>query len=62
MVDELHLTICPRILGGRQAPTICDGIGFPTLAQAQRLIPVSRKRRGDELFLVYRTCPSPSFL
>src|SRR5439155_15699033 len=34
LVDELHLTICPKIFGGRTAPTIADGVGAPTLAQA----------------------------
>jgi riboflavin-specific deaminase-like protein len=56
MVDELHLTICPRVLGGRNAPTFSDGIGMPTLAEAQRLSLVSRKRHRNDLFLVYRTC------
>src|ERR1039458_184969 len=28
LVDEIHLTICPKIFGGRTAPTIADGLGF----------------------------------
>ena len=31
LVDEIHVTICPRIFGGRTAPTIADGKGLPTL-------------------------------
>ena len=31
LVDELHLTICPLVIGGRSAPTIADGTGFVTL-------------------------------
>jgi riboflavin-specific deaminase-like protein len=54
LVDELHLTICPRIFGGRSAPTICDGTGAPSLAKATSLQLKSMKRQGDELFLVYR--------
>lgn len=54
LVDELHLTLCPRIFGGRTAPTIADGTGFATLAQAARLELQSLRRNGDELFLVYR--------
>lgn len=54
LVDELHLTICPRIIGGRQAPTIADGTGFERLARAAQLELRSRQRIGDELFLVYR--------
>ena len=26
LVDEINLTICPKIFGGRSAPTIADGI------------------------------------
>ena len=55
LVDELHLTLCPRIIGGRNAPTIADGTGFQKLARAAQLELHSAKRIGDELFLVYRT-------
>lgn len=54
LVDELHLTVCPRIIGGRQAPTIADGIGFPKLVRAAQIELRSSKQVGDELFLVYR--------
>ena len=54
LVDEIHLTLSPVIFGGRDAPTLADGSGFPTLAAATRLSLKSRKRVGDELFLVYR--------
>ena len=54
LVDELHLTLCPKILGGRTAPTIADGRGFPELAAAVRFELKSARRVGDETFLVYR--------
>jgi 2,5-diamino-6-(ribosylamino)-4(3H)-pyrimidinone 5'-phosphate reductase len=54
LVSELHLTICPKIFGGRSAPTIADGLGADTLARAARLELKSARRRGDEMFLVYR--------
>ncbi len=53
LVDELHLTIAPKIIGGRHAPTIADGIGFTQLTQASRLELRSLKRAGEEVFLVY---------
>lgn len=54
LVDEVHLTICPRIFGGRNAPTIADGRDGKRLADATGLTAKSAKVFGDELFLVYR--------
>jgi riboflavin-specific deaminase-like protein len=54
LVDELHLTVCPKIFGGRYAPTIADGEGFPKLAAAARFQLKSAKRTGDEMFLVFK--------
>jgi 2,5-diamino-6-(ribosylamino)-4(3H)-pyrimidinone 5'-phosphate reductase len=55
LVDELHLTISPAtVLGGRTAPTLSDGEGFTHLSDATKLRIHSKRRIGDELFLVYR--------
>ena len=54
LVDELHLTICPRIIGGRLAPTIADGCGLPHLNESFQLQLASSKRVGDELFCIFR--------
>jgi riboflavin-specific deaminase-like protein len=54
LVNELHLTLCPRIFGGRAAPTIADGLGAKTLARAARMELLSARRQGREMFLVYR--------
>ena len=53
LVDELHLTICPGIFGGRQAPTIADGTGFRRLADAMPLKIKSFRRVGGEIFAVF---------
>ncbi len=53
LVHELHLTVCPKIFGGRAAPTIADGAGVSRLADATRLSLKGMKRAGDELFLRY---------
>ena len=54
LVNQLHLTVCPKVLGGRTAPTIADGLGVGSLARATKLQLESARRQGDEMFLVYR--------
>jgi riboflavin-specific deaminase-like protein len=54
LVDELHLTVCPKIFGGLRAPTPADGEGVPQLADAAGFKLRSAQRVGDEMFLVYR--------
>ncbi len=52
-VDELYLTVTPRILGGITAPTPVSGEGFaPTFVPDATLVDV--RREGDELLLRYR--------
>lgn len=57
LVDELHLTICPRLVGGRDAPTIADGLGQSTLTHASQLKLTHRQARRGEIFLTYRRQP-----
>lgn len=57
LVDELHLTICPRLIGGRDAPTIADGAGFQRLAKAAQLELTAQRLVGDELFTAWRVRP-----
>lgn len=52
-VDELHLTLCPLILGGRDAPTLVEGGGFSE-ALAPRLKLVSLRSHEHEIFLHYQ--------
>jgi riboflavin-specific deaminase-like protein len=53
LVDEIHLTICPKIFGGRTAPTIADGSGFQRLIRAARFELTSMRREKAELFTVF---------
>ena len=53
LVDEINLTICPKIFGGRAAPTIADGRGFQQLAGAAQFELTSIKRQKAELFTVF---------
>jgi riboflavin-specific deaminase-like protein len=57
LVDELHLTICPKIFGGRNAPAIADGRGFRRLAEALPLQIKSFERVGNEVLAVFRRVP-----
>ncbi len=51
-IDRYYLTLTPRLLGGRYAPTLVDGPGFsPDRVLNVRLETV--KKRGSELFLTY---------
>ncbi|MDH3592961.1 MAG: dihydrofolate reductase family protein, partial [Planctomycetota bacterium] len=52
LVDELHLTLAPALLGGREAPTLLEGDGWPMAAQ-RRLVLSHCERAGDELHLTY---------
>ena len=54
VVDEVNLTICPLLIGGKSAPTIADGLGMERLAAAKKFELKSKKQVKDELFLVYR--------
>lgn len=53
LVDELYLTLSPKIFGGRNAPTMADGPGVASLEDATRLKLKSKRRVGDEMFLTY---------
>jgi riboflavin-specific deaminase-like protein len=53
LVDEIYHTLCPKIFGGRTAPTMADGIGIEHLADATRLNLKSFRRVGEEMFLTW---------
>lgn len=54
LVDEVCLTLAPLVFGGREAPTMADGEGVSDETLAARLRLTQCRRRGNELFLVYR--------
>jgi riboflavin-specific deaminase-like protein len=58
-VDELYLTVVPRILGGARAPTLAAGPGFdPDEIPDAKL--ASLEQIGDELFLRYEFPLAPA--
>jgi 2,5-diamino-6-(ribosylamino)-4(3H)-pyrimidinone 5'-phosphate reductase len=60
LVNELNLTICGKIIGGRTSPTIADGKGANSLAKAAPLTLKTLKRIGCEMFLVWDVSSSPA--
>lgn len=53
LIDELWLTICPIILGGKTAPTPVEGTGF--IAEHGKILELlSIEKINQELFLHYR--------
>jgi 5-amino-6-(5-phosphoribosylamino)uracil reductase len=51
-LDEIYLTLVPRLLGGRAAPTMVGGPGLPIDGVPDPTL-TSLERVGDELFLRY---------
>jgi riboflavin biosynthesis pyrimidine reductase len=61
LVDEINLTICPNVFGGRNAPTIAEGQGFPRLADSEKFELTSINRKKGELFTVFSKARSGAF-
>ena len=53
LVDEIQVTICPKIFGGRTAPTIADGTGWQQLSLAKKYELTSVYSYNSELFTTY---------
>jgi 5-amino-6-(5-phosphoribosylamino)uracil reductase len=53
LVGEIYVTVTPRLIGGKLAPSLLDGEGF-LWKEHLRLRLVSAKRVGEEVFLRYR--------
>ncbi len=53
LIDELHLTVCPLLLGGGERPTPVGGPGFMVNA-APRLKLLNLQQIDQELFLHYQ--------
>jgi riboflavin biosynthesis pyrimidine reductase len=53
LIDEYHVTLTPRLLGGEQAPTLIDGEGFLP-HQVLNLKLLKCRVVGNEIYLTYR--------
>lgn len=61
LIDELHLTVCPQIFGGRAAPGIAESSAVMKLADAAPFNLKSAKRIGNELFAVFKAAKTGQF-
>ncbi len=52
LVDRIYLTLCPILVGAKDAPTIFDGMGFGPDALSKWKIS-ERKLKSGELYLVF---------
>ena len=55
LVDEMTITIAPKIAGGRLATTLVEGDGFDEIAQSIKLhLKKIERKKGGELVLYYK--------
>ena len=57
LIDEIYLTLCPKIIGGRDVTTSVEGDGFDFLDIVDVEL-MDYRTVGDEVFLHYRVCGS----
>jgi riboflavin-specific deaminase-like protein len=53
LIDEVYLTLCPKIIGGRDVPTIVKGDGFDFLKMVDLEL-LDHRVIENEIFLHYR--------
>jgi riboflavin-specific deaminase-like protein len=53
LIDEYHVTLTPKIVGGNRSPTLVDGLGFSE-KDILRLKLMQCRVIGEEIFLTYR--------
>lgn len=53
LMDEIHVTVCPLIFGGRSSPTLADGSGFARLRLTPHFKLASFRKFKGELFTVF---------
>ncbi len=54
LIDEIYLTVCPFIFGGRTAPTSFDGAGFTREHVRKLALKGHRPSASGEVFLHYQ--------
>jgi 2,5-diamino-6-(ribosylamino)-4(3H)-pyrimidinone 5'-phosphate reductase len=54
LVDDVHITISPILIGGDEATTLVEGIGMSTINKSFRLRLLRVRRRENEITLEYK--------
>jgi 2,5-diamino-6-(ribosylamino)-4(3H)-pyrimidinone 5'-phosphate reductase len=54
LVDDVHVTISPILIGGDRATTLVEGIGKPTINKSFQLRLLRARRRRNEISLEYK--------
>ncbi len=52
LIDKIHLTLTPVVIGGKDSPSWCEGVGFKNGFFPKFRLEECRQE-GDELFLTY---------
>ena len=55
LLDEMYVTVCPKLIGLSTAPSLVDGNGF---GKMKRLSLINSKKVGGEFFLHYKVLRS----
>ena len=53
LVNEIYVTIAPVLLGGRNAPTLLEGEGWPMDLRCELKL-LEMEKAGDEIFCRYQ--------
>lgn len=54
-IDEYHVFIAPKLIGGQKAPTAFDGQGFPLMANIAHLHLLSQSLAEGDIYLQYES-------
>jgi 2,5-diamino-6-(ribosylamino)-4(3H)-pyrimidinone 5'-phosphate reductase len=54
LIDEMRLTVAPWIVGGKDATSLVEGIGFNTMKEARRFDLNELRHRNNYVILIYK--------
>jgi 2,5-diamino-6-(ribosylamino)-4(3H)-pyrimidinone 5'-phosphate reductase len=57
LIDEIRLTVAPWIIGGENATSLVEGVGFDKMMEARKFKLLKVKSRNNYVILKYRRKP-----